>query len=315
MAETEEASGTATIKTHRGSRLKFILLIVLVLALIGGWYACPWILKLRSTGETPDRTETQARLSEIERRVDALEGKMASAGVKTVEIESEQPAPVEAPNAPAVDVARLQSDMVSLSAAVSGVQAELKQARNADAHRAQAAQSSLAGAIAFIELRDAVDAGRGFASELSALRAAARSDSGLEPEIAKLEPLASKGVASMGVLRADFLNLESGASAGIDKAAAQNWRQRIWAEMKSLVTVRSLHGNETADAFTETENALSAGDLSKALAAEANLPQAAQDVLKDWRAKAEERLTAETALHAIADHYITLAAPAALESP
>jgi hypothetical protein len=321
MVEPGQSAAPASDAVHRPGRRRIIFVCILVFALAAvvlAWIACPWVLRMREARAPQDLVQIQQRMSVIERQMQVLDGRLSELDArmgKNSESESTAAAPTAVPSAA---LAHVQSDLVALSSAVTGLQAELKQTGSTAVHTQQATQSSLAAAIAFIQLRETAEAGRGFVSELAALRAAVKNDGALQEPMGRLEPYAAKGVPTLDTLRTMFMGLESPVSVAIDKAAAQNWRDRLMAELKGLISIRPLHGGGASDDFTEAEAALVSGDLSAALAATGNLPAEGEDVLKDWRLKAEARQTVDAALHELSDRFIArteLAPPSTRDEP
>ena len=192
---------------------------------------------------------------------------------------------------------------------MSGIETEVKRTGAAAMQRQQAAQSSMAAAIAFIQLRSAAEAGRGFASELAAVKSAAPEDAKFREVLARLEPYAAKGAPKLMRLREEFITLESSVSVAVSRSTAQNWWGRLVSEMKGLISIRPLHGGGAMDNSTTAEDALSSGDLPAALVAIGSLPPEAQDVLKNWRAKAEARAAVDADLHDLSDRLTAMAAP------
>jgi hypothetical protein len=203
----------------------------------------------------------------------------------------------------------MQSDLVALSTALNALEAEVKQSKSDTVEARQTTHNALATAIAFIQLRETAAAGRSFVTDLAALRTLAENDSGFQEPLAQLEPYAIKGAPTIDALREEFLGLEWAASFAFDKATAQNWKQRLLADFRGLISIRPLQGDAASDAFATTEAALASGDLKTALDAAKGLPLEMQPVFKDWLAKAEARQSIDAALHALADRLTTRNAP------
>jgi hypothetical protein len=264
-----------------------------------------------------DPAQTSQKFSEIEQqiqtinsRIDDLNAHMNKEPVGTAPVMQNPEA-----SSSIETLTHMQSDLAALSSAVSGLQVEVKQAGSSAAATQQTAQATLAAAIAFIQLRSAAESGRGFISELAGLRSAAPDDSRFRETLDKLVPYAEKGAPVIGVLREEFMNLEAPTTEAIDKASAQNWWQRILAELKGLISIRPLHGNDATGADAEVENALAVGDVDAAITAAKTLPPEAQDVLKDWLAQAQARAAIDTALHDLSDRFVALAGSASASNP
>jgi hypothetical protein len=195
-----------------------------------------------------------------------------------------------------------------LATTVITLQAEVKQAVITATQSQDAVKAEISAGIAFIQLREAVGGGHPFTEALAAMRAATRSDSAVQEPLNRLDPYAAQGVPSLATLQEQLTALEPRLANAADKAAAQNWWQRILAEVKGLITVRAVNGN-APDAFAAVDAALARGDTGAALEAVKALPPAAQDGLAEWRGHLESRRAVDDALHALDAHYTAGAAP------
>lgn len=309
----------------------FLALVLSAVLVLGLWFVRLHMMPgaTVTTSSTAVVVQLEQRMTNIEQHVQALDGRLNELSARLdknspVSVSTELPEPASVPSAAPLapasaaspqETARMQSDLAGLSAAVSALQAEVKQTGSAAAQTQQTTQSSLAAAIAFIQLRETADAGRGFGTDLAALRAVTGSDSGVQQPLARLEPYAAKGAPTTNALREEFVGLEAPASVAVDKAAAQNWWERFKADLSGLISIRPLRGGMTSDAFTAVETSLASGDLEAALAAVKDLPPEAQAVFGDWQAKAEARQGVDTALRALADHFIAQASSTSAVAP
>ena len=127
----------------------------------------------------------------------------------------------------------MQGDLAALAITVNGLQTE------AAAMRGES--------IAFMQLRDAVASGHGFAHELDALQSATKTTPLSKICSNKLMPFAEKG-APTGIALREQLTEQAGAiDQALAKAGAQSWWERVLAELKGLVSIRPLHGAASAD--------------------------------------------------------------------
>jgi len=290
----------------RKKRICLIVVLIFSLVAAGGFF-CPWLLRTRAV-VSPDPSQIDQKLAGVEQQIQSINNRLDDVNARmSKETASPSAAQNEENPASAKTLARIQSDMTTLSSVVAGLQVEVKHAGNAVAATQQAAQSSLASAIAFIQLRAATEAGRGFVTELAVLRRTAPDDNRFHEILENLKPYADKGPPTLTTLREEFMDLEAPASAAIDRSVAQNWWQRIRAELKGLVSIRPLHGGGAADALTTAENALDAGHPDEAVAAVKTLPQDAQDILRDWLAKIQARMAVDASLRELSDRFAALA--------
>jgi hypothetical protein len=195
----------------------------------------------------------------------------------------------------------LQNDLATLSSALNDLRSEVKQTDSSATQTQKSTQASLAAAIAFIQLREAATSGRKFVNELAAMRKAARNDGDFQQQLGKLESFAPMGAPTFFALQEELISLEG----PIARTTAQTLWQKILTELKSLISVRPLHGGDSV-AFTAMERALAQGDGSVALDDMKNLPTDAQTVLNDWRTHVEARQQIDTALQTMADHFTVL---------
>ena len=219
----------------RGRQTKFVCLAaaLLIFAIFFGMLAfCPWVARLY-IGPAHDIVDIKARLATLEGRVQTLEERPAGH-------EAPAPAPVAAalvpvaPVASSTDVTRMQGDLASLSTSLSALQTEVKQIEGASAQAAETTRALLAEALAFMQLRDAAEAGRGFSQELAAMRAAAASDAAVQEPLARLAPYAASGAPTIVALGSELTDLESGAAAAVEGAHAMSGGNGCWPNSRGL---------------------------------------------------------------------------------
>ncbi len=120
-----------------------------------------------------------------------------------------------------------------------------------------------------------------------------------------LEPVALKGADDVQALRAGWRTLSGDAQAALRKSVAKTWQDRIVVALENLVSVRSLAGKQGQTlSFAAVDAELERGHLAAALEKVSAFPPEAQAVVKDWRARAQERLDLEKAFKDMAAHLI-----------
>jgi hypothetical protein len=157
-------------------------------------------------------------------------------------------------------------------------------------------------------------AGKSYAAALAALRTTIGNNADFRDPFEKLAPYAATGAPTPDALREEFLILEKPVAVALDKSVAQNWQERLLAEIKGFISIRSVHGGGVSGVLGESEEALAVGNVAAALGAVAKLPAAGQDVLKDWRAQAEARQNIDEGLKMLAERFTGKTAPTALPS-
>ena len=265
-----------------------------------------------------DITKLQQDVSSLNTKTDDLTTRLNALTSKNIETSETSPSSedrheVIAPSA--ASVAHLQNDVTSLSAALSAVQGEIKQNSSHALHSEQTTATSLAAAIAFIELREVATSNQSFSHELKIMEDASKGDSGFQDALNQLAPYAEKGAPTLAELHDQLGALEVPTFQALDRSEAANWWDRLLAEFKSLVSVRRIHGESTTDIFAPLDANLSKGDIGAALASMQMLPPSARNTLSEWREHALARQKIDEALHAIADHFTSLAnrSPAEVE--
>ena len=233
----------------------------------------------------------EAKISALETRVKNDEAQNASLrdalGKQTNDLNKVAGAPRALSEADD-DGARLKA----LEASVQDLQA---QAASVDTKRISAAV-----AVAFAELRLATNTGAPFENERASLRHAAEQDTVVAALTAKLEPLAVSGAPTLETLRELFLSQAGAAQAAAHQAEARTWQDRLLAKMESLISIRPLHNSSGPDLWAAIDADLAAHRLASALDKAAQLPEAAQSLLKTWREQALRRQEVETIMKDIA---------------
>lgn len=277
-----------------------VLIGVLALGLL--WFTlAPSVFRVATTvGVSGEAEVLQARVENLETRLHSLESKMDAAG-------SAAPVPIAAAsdsNA-AAGLAHVQGDMAALSSAMAALQAEVK-ATGATATEARETSTALvASVVAFLQLRDVTSSGRSFVEELATMRDTAKSDAVLLNALSKLEPYAAVGASTLSALHEELLQRQPAVAVAVAKGSAQNWWQRLVAELQGLITVRPVHGGE-GDALAGLETALGKGNADEAMQVFKDLPSDAQKNLADWQKRLEARQNIDDNLRDIARHFTSL---------
>ncbi len=229
-----------------------------------------------------------SRLDTLEERMAAIEALPAGADASTAAL--------------AAKLAELERRLSALPAGgvdqaeVDAALARLKVAEAEAAARAEEAAAAAAAAKraeALDHLRATVASGAGFEAELAALGDAALTEA-LVPHVA--------GVATLAQLQAEFpdaarLSLQLAS----DAAGEEGWGGRLVDFLAAQTGARSLTPREGDDAdavLSRAEFALSEGRLADALAELEALDPAVRAPFDGWAAKAEARLSVDTALEA-----------------
>lgn len=155
-----------------------------------------------------------------------------------------------------------------------------------------ATAQALAPAVAADALAAAIDAGRPYASELTALQGL-----GVDADkLAMLEPHAERGLATLAAIRARFEADVEALDLTPPVAEGSGPIDRLLQSARGLVEVRPANPTEGADpaaVVTRIRAALAAGDLRTALVEWGALPDPVRAATSGWKEVAETRLAAD----------------------
>jgi hypothetical protein len=163
-----------------------------------------------------------------------------------------------------------------------------------------AATSDTGIALALLQVRAALDAGRPFVAEYEALAALASIRPELAAAVAPLAEPAKTGAASRPVLATRLRELAGAIAAARPAPAGGGWGEEALAQLRRLVTIRRIGAaapSGSAEAAVDTaERALAGGDLDGAVAALDGLAGAPAEAAAPWLRMARQRLAAENAV-------------------
>jgi len=272
-----------------------LLLIVAVIAIAVLAAVGLWMQDRQSVPpQTDELAPVRASIESLNQRVVAIDVRLNELSAQVDKNAAE--AATTSSSASVADITQLQSNLAALQANVVVLQSDLKQTGNTAAAARAETQSALTQLLAFIQLREAAVSGRGFAAEFAAAKSAG--GDAFRAPLDMLSPYAEKGAPTLAVLRDELDGLEAQAAQAVDKDNAQNWRDKIRAELEGLVSVRAIHDGSTLGVMQAD---LARGDLAAALDEIKSLPSGAQKILEDWRVQAEARLAVDSALRLLID--------------
>jgi len=244
---------------------------------------------------TADVQALNAKIAEIENRINAIGPAPEGATPEDVAAINEKVAGVEAlANAARETGSAVESKLGAIEQSLATLSGKVD---------AQAEQPKVALAIAASALKSAIERGSPFESELETLAAVAPQ----APGLAELRPYAEKGVPT----RAEII-AETGPAANVMIAAADppsedaDFFERLLSSAESLVEVRpigAVEGPGVPETVARMEVALKAGDLAKALAEFDTLPEP----VKAAGAPFADNIRARLAVEQLADQAIAVA--------
>lgn len=159
-------------------------------------------------------------------------------------------------------------------------------------------------AVAATRLKDAVDDGRPFATELAAVRALV----GEDMDLSALQDRAKEGLAEEKTLLAAFP--ENAMRKALMPAAAPTEASddpvdQVLTGLRSLVRIKSLEkDNPDLAALNTITNAVKASDLKAALAAWQTLPEPAKTISATWAGNVSARLSIDAIVEKVTDDVV-----------
>jgi hypothetical protein len=228
-----------------------------------------------------DKSASTEGIAAMQGEIAALKAKLgalAEAGLNSAEASSGQ------------DVAALDKRIAKLEAALPDLAAAVNQNT--------ASAKSGAVAIAFANLRQAVDAGQPYAAELSALRAL-----DAKAKLGQLPAHAETGIPTVAQLSATFAQAAETSSAAAAPAESQSFLDSVIASAKSTVQIRRVDAGEagtradSAPAYADAD--LKKGDLAAAVKEVEALPAPQREASAAWLANAKARIDADATLSAL----------------
>lgn len=189
-------------------------------------------------------------------------------------------------------IAQLTATAGALNTRVDGIDKTLQALPKTDP-----AEAALA--LTVLQIGEAVQMARPFAAEYDTLAALVRGHPDLAAAAAPLAGPAKSGVASRAVLAERLHALAGHIATATPPPAANDWRGRIMAQLRSLVTIRRIDGSGQTPAETAVaaaERAMAKNDLAGAVEALQPLSGASAAAAKPWLQLAESRLAVEDAL-------------------
>jgi len=251
-----------------------------------------------TSDDPPTEGSATSLPADVTARLKALSAGFADLAERTVGLEEK--AATAAPVVPVehahdnlvTEVASLKSMTDDLVARLAAAEARLAAVADANNGGSGAALVAAAG-----QLRSRVESGQDFVADLGTLRELAGDDEALKSLLVDLEATMA-GVPTLAILRSEF-DAVAGDVLAAARAPAQNWMEKVWRRLSSMVSIRrkgEVAGDDPAALVARAEVRLAAGDLTAAVHELKALPEAATAVAAPWMQRAESRLKAMAAL-------------------
>jgi hypothetical protein len=260
---------------------------------------------------TAPTTSADGAATDLRRQLAALSASVAALGIRFDAVQKALPAG---------NIAAVPERLAKLSGAVTDLgrrQDALDKVQQGEAARGAAAAAL---ALAILQIRDAIAAGRPFATPYETLAALAHS----RPEIAKAaQPLAdaaNTGVLTRAALASELSRLTADtATEKPSPTAASSWTRAILAQLSGLVRIQRVDETGAASGpaaeIVAAQQRLAGGDLAGAASALDNLSGAASTAVAPWLHDARRRLAVEAALQRVEAAAASGLSAAALAAP
>ena len=189
---------------------------------------------------------------------------------------------------------------------------------SAESRLAAVASASTGGASAVLvaaagQLRSQVESGKAYTSDLEVVKKLAATDQDLQAIVAGLQKSAD-GLPALAALKKQFASVASEIVAA-NRAPADNWMEKVWQRLSSLVTVRrtgEVSGDDAGARVARAEQYLATNNLAAAVAEMNGLADEAAKVAVPWLQQAQRRLDTLAALDQLTRLAVQrLASPAA----
>ena len=232
-----------------------------------------------------------ARLDALDQTVTSLQSRPATAGTTDPAALAALQSQIDALKSGGIAAAVLAETTAAIDAKLAEVEAKVASAK-ADA---EAIAAKSANRAAVHQLQAALDSGAPYTSALAALAPA------VLPQV--LADHASSGLPTLQSLRQAFPDAARAAlEAALKAGTNESWTDRATAFLRGQTGARSLTPREGTDpdaVLSRAEAALTAGDLTTALAEVAALPPEGQTAMADWLARAQLRQDAAQAVQSL----------------
>lgn len=286
-------------------RIKFLLFALFFLIAVACGAALKTYIPVLLSLEPAVAKTDKALIDQLDLRMKALEGKLGSMMAEGAAPKGEGGAQAVSGGPDSQDLELLKESLAGLSGALGVLQTQLeKSSEKTNVVRVEA-QTGLATVLSFVQMQNAAMAGHLFEKERQALRQVAGEDQTMIDYLLKLEKPALVGVPDAAKLMREWRALAGEMESAMRKTAAQTWQDRVVVALEGLVSIRALNPKQGETlSFAAIDGELSRGDIAAALEKVAALPQEAQKVVADWRAKAEMRRDMEATLAELAAYLI-----------
>jgi hypothetical protein len=204
----------------------------------------------------------------------------------------------------AAEIRKVQQELTRLGAGAAGLADRVEALEQRSRAQARTAPTDAILLVALLQMREAVEQSRGFATELSAFTALAHDRPDLLSASAALADIARDGVVGRLALAKHLAEVAGHIASATTLPPEADWEAQVLARLRALITIRRIEGapqSEPDAALRAAEVALGRGDLGEAVAQLDRLTGASAEAARPWLKMARQRLAVEGALARLQD--------------
>ncbi len=233
---------------------------------------------------SPDSSST---LNAIETDIASLDARLAALEQRATQNPSGQETGALKP-----EIGKLQNEFRNLSSRLASLERDPKEAASIGVPVNQRLR-------AVEDLREGLWEYGPFSERLAVLLSVAGDDPVVMEVIAPITAYADQGIPTLPMLRVRFDDMAAAVLEAGWKKPEADWRERILANLASVVTIRrtgDLEGDDLEAVLARAEVALNSGDLERTVSLLEGIGEPALKAAESWFRDARARLAAETAI-------------------
>ena len=262
---------------------------------------------LQATSPPSDAVDTNESLQRLSSRMNKLEESDESVNAVMERLAKLEQAMADSGSTATSSAAQLSQTMATISERIGTLESGMAESVADEAKAASRAEQQVRAqslVLAVGHLRESLRTSAPFASALGALKSLGEGDQDIMRGVNELAPYADTGIATMDMLRREFIAaaeaIRAAAPETLAKGSSEGMLDKALGRIKSLVSVRKAgSGSESSTVFGPADKALALlgdGDLVAAVETLGALYGPEAEAAAPWLQRARARLTAETAL-------------------
>ncbi len=205
----------------------------------------------------------------------------------------------------------LEAQVQGLKAQITEIDAQMGRLKKLEQDAHETARRS-ALALAFANLKRAMEQGSGFSNELEAVKRLSGEQSALARDFSLLEQLSHEGLTSEQSLMEAFPALASKAIADETAVESTTTWDKLTQKARSTFRYRrtgDVKGDSSEAVLARMEHKFKQGHLEQVVSEASQLQPKAQQVIAPWLTKLKARLLVEQAMHKLEDQLLTSLQP------